>query len=37
MLLVLVAMLMIWRLFDLLKKKGRWAEEGSQELFQEVR
>ena len=37
MLLVLLAMVMIWRLFDLFKKKGRWSEEASHELAQEVR
>jgi len=36
MLLVVLAMVMIWRLFDLLKRKGRWAEEIEQELSAEV-
>jgi len=36
MLLVLVALLLIWRLQDLFKKKGRWSEEVEQELNQEV-
>ena len=31
MMLVILAMLMIWRLFDLLKKKGQWADESLQE------
>jgi flagellar biosynthesis protein FlhB len=30
-LLVVLAMVMIWRLFDLFKKKGRWTEEAEQE------
>ena len=32
MLLVVLAMVMIWRLFDLFKKKGRWTEEVEHEL-----
>jgi len=28
---------MVWRLIDLFKPKGRWAEEHSQELSQEVK
>jgi hypothetical protein len=36
MLLVILAMVMIWRLADLAKKKGRWSEEASQELVEEV-
>ncbi|MEW6092975.1 MAG: hypothetical protein AB1531_03315, partial [Chloroflexota bacterium] len=36
MLLVILAMLMIWRLFDLFKKKGRWKEEVEHELSAEV-
>lgn len=36
MLLVVLAGLMIWRLIDLLKKKGRWADEVHHELAQEV-
>ena len=36
MLLVLLAVTMVWRLTDLFKKKGRWSEEISQELSQEV-
>ena len=35
-LLVLVAMLLIWKLQDLFRKKGRWSEEAEQELNQEV-
>jgi hypothetical protein len=31
MLLVVLAMVMIWRLFDLFRKKGRWTEEVEQE------
>jgi hypothetical protein len=36
MLLVILGMLMVWRLFDLFKKKGRWAEEESHELAAEL-
>jgi hypothetical protein len=36
MLLVVLAILMVWRFFDLFKKKGRWAEEGEHELSTEV-
>jgi hypothetical protein len=36
MLLLLLAIVMIWRLTDLFKTKGRWTEEMSQELSQEV-
>jgi len=36
MLLVLLACVMIWRLIDLFKKKGRWSEEIKPELSQEV-
>jgi hypothetical protein len=36
MLLVLLATVMVWRLTDLFKKKGRWSEETTQELTQEV-
>jgi hypothetical protein len=36
MLLVLLAIVMIWRLIDLFKPKGRWREEQTQELAQEV-
>ncbi len=36
MLLIILAMLMIWRLFDLFKKKGRWKEEVEHELSAEV-
>jgi len=35
-LLVLLASLMVWRLIDLFKKKGRWSEEIVTELSQEV-
>jgi hypothetical protein len=35
-LLVILAILMVWRLFDLFKKKGRWAEEVEHELSTEV-
>jgi hypothetical protein len=35
-LLVILAMVMIWRLFDLFKKKGRWSAEADQELADEV-
>jgi len=36
MLLVLLAIVMVWRLADLFKPKGRWAEEATQELAEEV-
>ena len=36
MLLLVLAIVMVWRLFDLFKRKGRWAEELSHELSQEV-
>jgi hypothetical protein len=36
MLLVVLAMVMVWRLVDLFKKKGRWAEEAGHELSAEV-
>jgi hypothetical protein len=36
MLLVVLAMVMIWRLLDLFKKKGRWTEEVDHELSEEV-
>ena len=36
MLLVILAMVMIWRLFDLFRKKGRWTEEVEHELSAEV-
>jgi hypothetical protein len=36
MLLVLLAVVMVWRLIDLFQSKGRWTEEQSQELVQEV-
>ncbi len=35
-LLVLLAIVMVWRLVDLFKHKGRWSEEMGQELSQEV-
>lgn len=34
--LLLLAIVMVWRLTDLFKKKGRWSEEKSHELSQEV-
>ncbi len=37
MLLVILAMVMIWRLSDLFKSKGRWTEEVAHELSQEVK
>lgn len=37
MLLVILAMLLIWRLFDLFRKKGRWSQEVGQELDAEVK
>ena len=36
MLLVLLAIVMVWRLLDLFKPKGRWTEEANHELAQEV-
>ncbi|MBE0682044.1 MAG: hypothetical protein IH589_09015 [Anaerolineales bacterium] len=36
MLLVILAMVMIWRLSDLFKGKGRWTEEATHELSEEV-
>jgi len=35
-LLVMLAAVMVWRLIDLFKPKGRWTEEMTQELSQEV-
>ena len=35
-LLVILAMMMIWRLLDLFRKKGRWTEEVDHELSEEV-
>jgi len=35
-LLVLLAGMLVWRLIDLFKSKGRWTEERKQELSQEV-
>ncbi len=34
--LLILAIVMVWRLIDLFKKKGRWKEEVNQELSQEV-
>jgi hypothetical protein len=36
MLLTLLAVVMVWRLIDLFKQKGRWTEEVDHELSQEV-
>jgi hypothetical protein len=36
MLLLVLAIVMVWRLVDLFKTRGRWAEEVNQELSQEV-
>lgn len=36
MLLVILAMVMVWRLFDLVKARGRWTEEATHELAREV-
>jgi hypothetical protein len=36
MLLVILAAMLLWRLIDLFKKKGRWTEEMNHELMQEV-
>ncbi len=35
-LLLVLAIVLVWRLVDLFKKRGRWTEEGKQELSQEV-
>jgi hypothetical protein len=35
-LLVLLAVVMVWRLIDLFKPKGRWTEEATHELAEEV-
>jgi hypothetical protein len=37
MLLVVLAIVMVWRLLDLFKKKGRWSEEMEHELSAEVK
>lgn len=37
MILVILAMLLIWRLVDLFKERGRWREEQEHELNQEVK
>jgi len=37
MLLVVLAMVMVWRLLDLFKKKGRWMAEAEHELSEEVK
>jgi len=37
MLLVILAIVMVWRLLDLFKSKGRWADEVDHELSQEVK
>jgi len=37
MLLVILAVVMVWRLLDLFKGQGRWTEEAGQELSQEVK
>ncbi|MCB0119887.1 MAG: hypothetical protein KDD72_12710, partial [Anaerolineales bacterium] len=36
MLLLLLAVVMVWRLIDLFRNKGRWTEEAAHELAQEV-
>jgi hypothetical protein len=36
MLLLILAAMLLWRLIDLFKKKGRWTEEMNHELMQEV-
>jgi len=35
-LLVILAAVMVWRLTDLFKKKGRWTEEVNHDISQEV-
>lgn len=37
MLLVILAMVLLWRLWDLFKRKGRWTEEAEHELHAEVK
>ena len=37
MILLLLAFVLVWRLVDLFKAKGRWTEEADQELSEEVR
>lgn len=37
MLLVILALVMVWRLFDLFKNKGRWKEEADHDLSAEVK
>ena len=37
MLLVILAILLLWRIVDLFSKKGRWKEEADHELSMEVR
>ncbi len=37
MLLVILAMVLVWRLYDLFRKKGRWTEEIPHELSEEVK
>lgn len=37
MLLVILAMVLLWRLWDLFKKKGKWTEEAEHELHAEVK
>lgn len=36
MLLVILAMVMVWRLLDLFRKKGRWTEEDGHDLSEDV-
>jgi hypothetical protein len=36
MLLVVLALVMVWRLLDLFRKKGRWTAEAAQEISEEV-
>ena len=36
-LLIILAIIMIWRLVDLFKRKGRWSDEVSQDLDKEVK
>jgi hypothetical protein len=36
MLLLMLAIVMVWRLVDLFKPKGRWTEELTHDLSQEV-
>jgi hypothetical protein len=36
-LLVILALVLVWKLFDLFRRRGLWSDEGGRELSQEVR